>query len=347
MFNIHTAEMPLLLRDYLTYILTIKGLSPRTVEGYYIDLRFFFRYIHATRNSLDMSEKNLADIPIGTMPESEILGVTISDAYAFLNFVMTLNENKANARARKVTVIRRFYQYVYDKTGKLSVNPMESLETPNKKKALPKYLTLDESLHLLKSIDGKHRERDFCMITFLLNCGMRVSELVGIKIESFSDNSLRLLGKGNKERVVYLNDACLYAKAAYDRVREEPKLAEHKNSYFLSTRGKSLTTRRVEQILEAHLLTAGLNGRGFSPHKLRHTAATLMYQHGGVDINVLKEILGHVSVGTTEIYTHVASKEIERAAHASPLAGVKLQPVEMSKEIDKATLNSDIDKENE
>ena len=201
---------------------------------------------------------------------------------------------------------------------------MEQLEIPAQRKSLPKYLTLEESLHLLESIEGKDRERDYCIITILLNCGIRLSELVGIKLSDIRDDTLTVLGKGNKERLVYLNDSCLNAIAGYLAVRPEPPKDADKPYLFISSRTRApLTPRRVEQIVEVHLKAAGLGGRGYSPHKLRHTAATLMYQHGGVDIRVLKEILGHVNLGTTEIYTHVSSDQIANAADRNPLSHVR------------------------
>lgn len=332
-FNLNDFEAPFLLRDFLSYIYTIKGRSSRTVNAYYIDLRFFLRFLKASRYSLDMTEKNLNNITISDLSEEVILSATISDAFTFLNFVIAENENNASTRSRKVSSIRSFYKYIFDKTGKLQINPMEGLETPAKKKALPKYLTLEESLKLLNSIEGKQRERDYCMITFLLNCGMRVSELVGIKYSSFhSDNSLRLLGKGNKERVVFLNAACVNAKAAYDAFKANGKDYVKSPYYFSSRNGKPLSTRRVEQIVEQHLRAAGLSDKGISPHKLRHTAATLMYQHGNVDIRVLKEVLGHVNLATTEIYTHISSTQLENATNSSPLATVVPSKIKSTKE---------------
>ena len=204
---------------------------------------------------------------------------------------------------------------------------MEQLEIPAQRKSLPKYLTLEESLHLLESIEGADRERDYCIITILLNCGIRLSELVGIKLSDIREDTLTVLGKGNKERMLYLNDACLNAIAEYLAVRPEPPKEADKPYLFISSRTRApLTPRRVEQIVEFHLNAAGLGGRGYSPHKLRHTAATLMYQHGGVDIRVLKEILGHVNLGTTEIYTHVSNDQIANAAERNPLSHVKSNP---------------------
>ena len=327
-FSIMAAPAPQLLRDYLIYMSTIKGRSPRTVEAYYNDLRLFLRYLMATHSGtpLPTDDPNLESISFASSEEM-ILSARLSDAYSFLAYVQSVNQNNAKTRARKVSSLRGFYKYLQSKAGRLEENPMEQLEIPAQRKSLPKYLTLDESLHLLESIEGKDRERDYCIITILLNCGIRLSELVGIKLSDIRDDTLTVLGKGNKERMVYLNSACLNAIAEYLAVRPEPPKDADKPYLFVSSRTRApLTPRRVEQIVETHLKAAGLGGRGYSPHKLRHTAATLMYQYGGVDIRVLKEILGHVNLGTTEIYTHVSNDQIANAADRNPLSHVKSKP---------------------
>ena len=323
-FSIMAAPAPQLLRDYLIYMSTIKGRSPRTVEAYYNDLRLFLRYLMATRSGtpLPTDDPNLESISFASISEEMILSARLSDAYSFLAYVQSVNQNNAKTRARKVSSLRGFYKYLQSKAGRLEENPMEQLEIPAQRKSLPKYLTLDESLHLLESIEGKDRERDYCIITILLNCGIRLSELVGIKLSDIRDDTLTVLGKGNKERMVYLNSI-----AEYLAVRPEPPKDADKPYLFVSSRTRApLTPRRVEQIVETHLKAAGLGGRGYSPHKLRHTAATLMYQYGDVDIRVLKEILGHVNLGTTEIYTHVSNDQIANAADRNPLSHVKSKP---------------------
>lgn len=325
-FSVMNDPAPPLLRDYLIYMSTIKGRSMRTVEAYYFDLRFFLRYLMAVKQGLPFpaDDPNLERVLFASIPEEWILGAKLSDAYSFLAYVQSINQNNAKTRARKVSSLRGFYKYLTVKTDRLPENPMEHLETPSQKKSLPKYLTLDESLRLLDAIAGKDKERDYCIITILLNCGIRLSELVGIKLQDIREDTLTVLGKGNKERLVYLNDACMAALERYLSVRPIPVKEEYKQYLFLSANRKApLSARRVEQIVETHLKAAGLNGRGFSPHKLRHTAATLMYQYGGVDIRVLKEILGHVNLGTTEIYTHVNNQQIADAADRNPLSGVK------------------------
>lgn len=307
-------------------MLTIKGRSQRTIDAYYIDLRLFLRYLKASREHLPMTEPNLSDITIEDVPAEMILNITLSDVYGFLNFVQTANENNAKTRSRKVSSLRSFYNYLSSKANLLEISPIKDLETPSQRKSLPKFLTLEESQQLLLAVEGASpgRERDYCIITLLLNCGMRLSELVGIKKGSihWDNNTLVLLGKGNKERLIYLNNACIDALQAYLAVREDPPVEKYREFLFLSRNQRPLSPRRVEQIVERCLKYAGLDGRGFSPHKLRHTAATLMYQHGGVDIRVLKEILGHENLGTTEIYTHVANSQIEDAVRKNPLGNI-------------------------
>ena len=315
-------DCPQLLRDFLFYLLTIRGRSPRTVEGYHVDLRCFFRYLRASRELKGIPE-DLSQVSIVDLSPQTICSITLSDAYAFLVYTQGERGNGAKTRARKTSALRSFYKYLHTKTTLLPENPLENLDVPAVKRSLPKYLTLEESQRLLETVaSAPHRERDFCIVTLLLNCGMRLSGLVGINLNSINreEHTLRLLGKGNKERIVYLNSACDQAIAAYLAVRQEPAKAEHRGALFLSSRGTRLSPRRVEQLIEGYLQQAGLGGRGLSPHKLRHTAATLMYQYGGVDIRILQDILGHTNLGTTEIYTHISEPQRQDAMKHSPLA---------------------------
>ena len=269
----------------------------------------------------------MADIDISVAPFELIKNATKLDAMEFLAEFQTKHQNQAKARSRKVSAIRSFYKYLTVSSGKLIENPMLNLETPKLKKTLPKYLTLEQALELLTHINTNFTERDFCIITLFLNCGMRLSELCGINISDIHDNRLRILGKGNKERIVYLNNSCLNAINNYlavlnsgEKIKRSDK---EKDALFLNKNGKRIGARRVEQIVEDCLKQAGLDGMGISPHKLRHTAATLLYQDAGVDIRVLKELLGHESLSTTEIYTHVSNKQIEDASKKSPLGNIK------------------------
>lgn len=303
---------------------TIKGRSPRTVDGYYIDLRSFIRFL-MIKNSVVSSDLDYSEIKIDSADFSLIKNATRQDAMEFLSEFQRNHDNQAKARSRKVSAIRSFYKYLTVSAGKLTENPMLNLETPSLKKALPKFLTLEQALELLTHVETNFTERDYCIITLFLNCGMRLSELCGINISDIHDNRLKLLGKGNKERIVYLNNSCLTAIDNYLAVLNSGEKIKRvdKNALFLNNRGQRIGPRRVEQIVEECLQKAGLDGMGISPHKLRHTAATLLYQDAGVDIRVLKELLGHESLSTTEIYTHVSNRQIEDASNKSPLKNVR------------------------
>ena len=323
MANVPYPDCPPVLRDFLFYMLTIRGRSPKTVHAYYIDLRTFLRYVKTIKCQVPDS-LDFANIPIDDITVPVLEQITLSDVYEFLNFTMAERSNIAKTRARKVSSIRSFFKYLTVNTAILVNNPVKDLEMPAGKKSVPRFLSLEESMKLVTHIETKFPARDYCIITLFLNCGMRLSELVGINLADIRDNTLRLLGKGNKERIIYLNDACLYAIAEYLKERIAPKKAADQKALFVSARGTRLTARRVEQIVADCLQNAGLSDKGYSPHKLRHTAATLMYQHGNVDIRVLKEILGHANLATTEIYTHVANAQMEGAASRSPLANIKI-----------------------
>ena len=311
---------PPIIKEFLGYMGTVKGKSPLTVEEYFMDLRTFFRYMKQHRNQVPQ-DMPFDEISIDDIDLEFIKTITLTDVYEYMNFVSTQRKNKATTRSRKVSSLRTYFQYLTNKVNKLEHNPITELETPKTKKSLPKYLTLEQSMDLLNAVEGPYQSRDYCIITLFLNCGMRLTELVTINMGDFRQDTIRITGKGNKERLVYLNDACLEALDHYKKARAAlPNLPADERALFVSKRtGKRLTARRVEQIVARCLQSAGLSGRGFSPHKLRHTAATLMYQ-GGVDMLALKEILGHESVSTTQIYTHINQERLRAAVKASPLA---------------------------
>lgn len=317
------SDCPPLLRDFLFYMQTIRSCSQRTVEAYHGELRLFLRYLSQSRGK--NTDTPFSEIDITGMPSSEICSVNISDVYGYLAYATSGRKNAPATRARKVSSLRSFYKYITTKTILLTENPLRDLEMPSLRRSLPRYLTLEESLDLLVNLpeDSEHYARDYCILTLFLNCGMRLSELCGINLNDIRDNTLRLLGKGNKERMIYLNDACQSAIAQYLATRKPPKKQQHREALLLSRNGTRLTPRRVEQIVAQCLKTSDLDGKGYSPHKLRHTAATLMYQHGNVDIRALKEILGHANLSTTELYTHISDKQIEKALKSSPLSRVK------------------------
>ena len=311
---------PPIILEFLLYLETIRNLSSRTVDAYWIDLRTFFRYLYMSRGVVD-SDTEFSDISIEDLTIDFIESISQLEIYEYLHFTMNSRDNNAATRSRKISALRSYFKYLTIKAHKLEDNPVKDLEVPALKKSLPRYLSLDESVSLLNAVDGDFATRDYCILTLFLNCGMRLSELCGININDIHEETITITGKGNKERQVYLNTACKKAIARYFRDRNKRTYAhKDRQALFLSRTGSRLTPRRVEQIVNSYIRKAGLDGQGYTVHKLRHTAATLMYRYGDVDILTLKEILGHAHTSTTEIYTHLDDKRLKEAADSSPLS---------------------------
>ena len=315
--NIDKTQNPKFLNDYLMYISVTKGLSPRTVNEYYFDIRLFLRYLVMMDKGLEDS-KVLEELSIKDITIERINQVKLEDFYNYLYYIQRERDNNARARGRKVSALKSLFKYLYKNVGLIDQNPADKIELPVQKKSLPKYLQLDECQKLLDSLNRHSSARDYCIIVLFLNCGMRLSELVGIDINdiSFEEMRMRVLGKGNKERYVFLNKSCISAINAYLAVRK--KSETDCKALFLSSRGTRISKRRVQQIVETALKDADLGNRGLSTHKLRHTAATLMYTYGGADMMTLKEILGHESTSTTEIYTHISNDSLRNIAESMP-----------------------------
>ena len=322
--KINTEDIPYYLSDFLVHVRTIEDRTQRTEEAYFIDLRTFLRYLLVIHKDVDLSETDFEHINIKDVPIEYVENFSLSDAYRYLQWLTDERENEAVTRARKITSLKQFYDYLCNKAMLISSNPIEKIEAPKPHKSLPKYLTLGQAQQLLSSVETKHTERDYCIITLFLNCGMRLSELVGLDTGDINieNRTIRLFGKGRKERVVSLNNACITALNAYLPYRDPTGTANCK-ALFLSNRKGRISKRRVQEIVEECLKKAGLSNLGISTHKLRHTAATLMYQNG-VDTLVLKEVLGHESTATTEIYTHLNNENVRNAIDSNPLANVQI-----------------------
>ena len=316
--------LPDRLLRFLNYQSTVKNKSELTIDEYCIDLRLFFKYLVFIRHRLSGP---VEDVDISGVDDAFLNAVTLDDAYQFLSYCKNERGNQEKARARKVSSIRSFFKYL-KMNGVIAENPMVNLDSPKLKKSLPKYLTVEQAKKLLSCIEGPNRERDYCIITLFLNCGMRLSELVSLNYNTIKITedaaTVVITGKGNKERTVYLNHACVAAINAYMRVRPKDGVID-KYALFLSNRLTRISPKTVQHMVDVYLEKAGLDGLGFSVHKLRHTAATLMYQSGHVDVMELKEILGHENLNTTQIYTHILDEQLRSAVDANPLSefGVK------------------------
>jgi site-specific recombinase XerD len=315
--NINKSENPDFLNDYILYLSVTKSLSDRTVQEYYMDIRLFLRYIIMIDSGLE-DKVVLEDIRIKDFSVSRLNEIRLEDIYNYLYYIRQERDNNTRARSRKVSALKGLFKYLHKNVCLIDQNPTEMIELPAQKKTVPKYMELNQCQKLLSTISEDGSARDFCIITLFLNCGMRLSELVGLNITdvSFEEMRMRVLGKGNKERFIFLNKACVSALEDYLKVRKSSDT--NPNALFLSSRGRRISKRRVQQIVEEYLKKSGLSNQGLSTHKLRHTAATLMYTYGGADMMTLKEILGHESTSTTEIYTHISTDSLRNIAEGMP-----------------------------
>ncbi len=313
-------DVPEPLVSFLSYIENIQGKSQRTAQSYYYDLRAFYRFLKmkfSNATTTDFDNIEILDVDL-----SYIKKVDLNLIYEYMTFLNRERANNPSSRARKIASIRSFFKYLH-KSGILEKNPTAELETIKLRKKLPTYFTLEDSLELLNNIDSKNTVRDYCIITLFLNCGMRLTELVSINITDIRGDMLTVVGKGNKERTIYLNEACLDAINNYMTVRKTlTATASDKNALFLSSRHQRISRRTVQHIVEINVKKLGLDPHKYTTHKLRHTAATLMYQ-AGVDIRALQEILGHEQLSTTEIYTHLSNDQLKAAVSSNPLSSVK------------------------
>ena len=329
----YRADSPRILLEFLSYHETVKAHSQKTVDEYYLDLRNFFRYMKQLREP-ELSGCEPEQIDIRDIGIEFIRSITLTDVYSYLAYLSRERPQRPNSeksskglsaasRARKVATLRSFFNYLCNKVHLLQENPIQDIDSPKIRKTLPRYLTLDECVQLLEGVDGPNRERDLCILTLFLNCGLRISELIGLNRSDIQDDALRVLGKGDKVRIVYLNQACKDALAAYLQVRpvvggKEP------DALFVSRNRQRISRATVHSLVKKHLADAGLDSQRYSSHKLRHTAATLMLQNG-VDVKAVQEVLGHEHLNTTEIYTHIDNESLRIAAKANPLSHIKIK----------------------
>ena len=321
-------DNPEILNSFLDYISTILNKSPNTIKEYNYDLSNFLKFIKLHFNLTDETEFEniiISDIDINVLKK-----IKLDDIHAYLSYLYNVHKSKAATRARKAASIRTFFNYLTIKVNLLEINPAQNLESPKLDKRMPKYLSLEESQKLLNVVSDetdRNAKRDYAILTLFLNCGLRLSELVNINIKSidFSEQKLNVIGKGNKERTIYLNKACILAINEYLDVRPRDKIKyDSRDALFLSERRERISNRTVQSIVKNELQKAGLDTNKYSVHKLRHTAATLMYKYGDVDIRALQELLGHESIATTEIYTHVDNSQVRDAVEANPLSQEKM-----------------------
>ncbi|MGJ0909491.1 tyrosine recombinase XerC [Clostridium botulinum] len=317
-------DLPPILIAYLSYMDTIQNKSRNTIEGYKLDLILFFRFLKLSKNNLPLNT-DIKNIYIKDIDENFLNSISLIDIYNFLDYIKNYRYNCSNTRARKVAVLKSFFNYLENKVKIIKLNPTKNLETPKRPKRQPIYLSLKESQMLLDAVkrkNGRNKERDYAIITIFLNCGLRLSELCNIKLSDIRNDTLIITGKGDQQRTIYLNNSCLKAINEYLNVRNKMKNIEDIDHLFLSERKQKINKRSVQRIVQKFIKYAGLD-RKYTVHKLRHTSATLLYKYGEVDIRSIQEILGHENISTTTIYTHVDKEEIRSALKSNPLNSKK------------------------
>ena len=320
-FEISTeSNTPIRVNEFLNYLKNIKGRSPNTVKGYKSNLNLLFKYLVSLKENTPGTD--IENVCIRNVDDTFIKNITLMDLYNFLSYVDEVRKNGSYSRARLVAAIKSFFLFLNSKLKIIDENIALELEFPKIEKRLPVYLTLDQAKAVLNSMDKTKRYyyRDYCIFTLFLNCGMRLSELCGIKISDIRGDLLTIIGKGNKQRTVYLNSECLKSIQDYLNVRGRGHTPEEDKYLFLSRIDKRISNRGVEKLVKKHIENAGFTDKKYTPHKLRHSAATILYKYGNADIRSLQAILGHESISTTEIYTHVDDETLRNVIKSNPLS---------------------------
>lgn len=318
-------QSPEFLSNYLKYKRYIDFGAQTTTDETFFDLRTLFRYV-----KLYLYDKNkLVNITKEEFKKIDITDVTIedlekmnqNDLQNYLFFLDSTLENVSKTRNRKLASMKRLYEYL-ETNNLINVNPTKWMQSATIEKRQPKYLDLKESKQLLANTinsDSRYKIRNYAIICIFLNCSLRLSELVGINLTDLkidnSEQSLRVTGKGNKQRILYLNSAVCEAINTYLKVRPPlDKSNKDYNALFLSSREKRISQRSVQDIIKSELKelmeSKGKESAKYHTHTLRHSCATLLYNEANVDIFVLKRILGHESLVATEVYTHVSDKKL-------------------------------------
>lgn len=333
MYRSYKHPLPEFLVQYEQYMRVIKNRAERTVEQYENDIVLFLCFYKAKNEGLSTLPDDHNNVDISDMDVTYLSHIRPEHIYEFLTYAANERGNRATARARKLTALKSLFKYLTVTSHLLKDNPAKDIDSPHTRNALPKFLSLEESLELLNAVkedtSSTTRERDYAILTLFLNCGLRLSELCGISLNDLDREltSVRILGKGSKERMVYLNDACSSAIRAYLPVRAQDEQIKDKNALFISSRQHNrISKKTVQWLVKKYLDAAGLGQKHYSTHKLRHTAATLMYRTGKVDVRVLKDILGHEQLNTTQIYTHVSDESMREAMTENPLASISAEP---------------------
>lgn len=317
---------PEFLSIYLKYKRYIDFGAQTTVDETFFDLRTLFRYIKLYLYDKDrlntISKEEFEKIEITDVTIQDLEKMDRNDLQNYLFFLNDTLGNISKTRNRKLASMKKLYEYL-EVNNLININPTRGMKSARVEERHPKYLNLNESKQLLANTinsDSRYKIRNYVIICIFLNCSLRLAELVGINLTDLkldsSEQSLKITGKGNKQRIIYLDSAVCEAINAYLEIR--PKLDKSNKDYnalFLSSRQKRISKRSVQNIVTLELIklmdSLGKEKEKYHTHTLRHSAATLLYNEADADIFVLKQILGHKSLDATQIYTHVSDKKLK------------------------------------
>lgn len=307
------SEKPSILKKFLKYLINTRNYSKNTAISYEFDLIIFFKYI-CEYLFPEIEMKNINVFILSQIEEKDI--------FSFLIYLNYKRENSAETRNRKLAALKTFFRYLYTRYSSLKdkLNPINNIEKAEEMIRLPKYLKLEDAKKIQDIFNienSRHSIRNNAIITLFLQTGMRLSELKNIKIQdiNFKNRTIKIIGKGNKEREVYLNKTAIVAIKKYLNTRNYDK-----DEYlFVNKDNEKLSRTSIENICEQAFTLANLTEYNYTTHTLRHTAATYIYK-ATKDILVVKSILGHENLNSTEIYTHIIDDEIKDAFNKHPLA---------------------------
>lgn len=313
------SKIPNFLEDLTNYLCGIKNLS----MDYISDLKFtivqFLEFVNV--HTFKERYENIDEMTL-----NDIRSLKNEDIYGFI-FFLSERHYKSNTRVKKIEHLKAFFNYLYSICHKLFREPFKLIKTERKNdQKLPNYLSLSEAKKVQSVYKHSYKVSDIrnnAIIRIILNSGLRLSEVAGLNIDDLilSEDKFVVIGKGNKERTCYLNKPTKKAIEEYLKYRNNIKVdnKKDKDALFISTRNKRLSKRQIRTIVKETYKKAELDETQYATHTLRHTCATLLYRNG-TDIKTIKELLGHVEIDTTEIYTHLYNKQVENAMLEHPMS---------------------------
>lgn len=316
-------KKPNFVEDFANYLVAIKNLSQTYIKNMTVTIEQFLEFInvHKFKNKYNSIE----DITL-----NEIRSLNNSDIYSFI-FFLAESHYQNNSRVIKIEHLKTFFDYLFRIKNTIFKEPFKKINSERKLvKKLPKYLSLEESRRLLKIYENSTDEveiRDNAMLHLFLNCGLRLSEIKNLNIKdiSLTDNKFTIIGKGNKERTNYLNLKTKDALMKYLKIRDNfsKNNKNDDNTLFLTCYGYRMSQFTINKIVKRAYRKANLDDKVYTVHTLRHTCATILYR-AGVNIKTIQELLGHVQIDTTEIYTHLNDQEVKEVMLNHPLAQFKI-----------------------